>query len=101
MKKETERMLGKEARNFKNFLPENRDNKYNNYLKAKDQLKNSRIEGMMNYKRNNEELQLLIESGMMDEPENIRRLIDQLNAQGTPLIEEETEREQKGLVIKQ
>lgn len=30
---------------------------------------------MMNYKRNNTELQLLIESGFMDEPENLKALI--------------------------
>ena len=60
MKKETGRMLEKEARDFNNFLPENKNNHYNNYLNAKTQLKNNRIDSMMNYKRNNQELQLLI-----------------------------------------
>lgn len=30
---------------------------------------------MMNYKRNNDELQLLIESGFMDEPDNLKIII--------------------------
>lgn len=46
-------MLKKEERNFKNFLPENAGNKYNAYIDAKTKLKNSRIDSMMNYKRNN------------------------------------------------
>jgi len=59
-------MIKKEDNNYKNFLPENKDNEYNTYLEAKRKLKNSRIESMMNYKRNNEELKLLIESGLME-----------------------------------
>lgn len=34
---------------------------------------------MMNYKRNNEELQLLLDSGLMDHPDNIRKVIGKLN----------------------
>ena len=86
MKKETNRMLKKEENKFNNFLPENKDNNFNKYLEAKTKLKNSRIEGMMNYKRNNSELQLLIESGFMDEPENLKALIDRMNQQNTPKI---------------
>lgn len=33
---------------------------------------------MMNFKRNNEELQLLLDSGMMDNPENIKNVIGKL-----------------------
>lgn len=52
--------MEKEDRNYKNFLPENQDNKYNSYIAAKTKLKNNRIDSMMNYRRNNEDLQLLI-----------------------------------------
>lgn len=76
MKEETQRMLGKEDLNFKNFLPENKNNKYNSYVNAKTKLKNNRISSMMNYKRNNEDLQLLIESGFIDDPQNIKVIID-------------------------
>lgn len=34
---------------------------------------------MMNYKRNNEELQLLIESGFIDDPDNIKLIINKIN----------------------
>ena len=72
-------MLDKESMDYMNFMPKNSNNQYNQYLQAKDQLKNNRIDSMMNYKRNNQELQLLIESGLMDDPENIKLLIDKLN----------------------
>jgi uncharacterized protein YhaN len=45
----------------------------------------------MNYKRNNEELQLLIDSGFMDHPDNIRAVIDRL--EGVEQIEERMEEE--------
>lgn len=78
-------MLKREDRNFKNFLPENQDNKYNSYLTAKNSLKNSRIDSMMNHKRNNQDLQLLIESGFIDSPDNVKRLIDRINGKEAPL----------------
>lgn len=38
---------------------------------------------MMNYKRNNEELQLLLDSGFMEEPNNLKMIIDKINHQET------------------
>jgi hypothetical protein len=101
MKTETKRMLEKEDKNFINFLPQNRSNKYNSYIDAKTKLKNNRIESMMNYKRHNEELQLLIESGFIDDPDNIKIIIDKLNDKKTvKQIEGKAEegQEQKSLV---
>jgi hypothetical protein len=44
---------------------------------------------MMNYKRNNDELQLLIESGFMDEPDNLKLIIEKMNHnQGHALTEQ-------------
>lgn len=42
-------------------------------------LKNNRIDSMMNYKRNNEELQLLLDSGFMEDPHNLKMIIDKIN----------------------
>jgi hypothetical protein len=48
----------------------------------------------MNYKRNNEELQLLIDSGFMDHPDNIRAVIDRLaQPEGVEQIEDRMEEE--------
>lgn len=43
MKKETERLLKKQAIDHKNFLPGSENNRYNKYLAARDKLKNRRI----------------------------------------------------------
>lgn len=46
-------MLKKESNNYINFLPENKGNKYNQYLEDKNKLKNNRIQSMMDYRRHN------------------------------------------------
>lgn len=53
MKKETNRLLKKQENNHRNYLPGAEDNRFNKYEAAKKQLKNNRINSMMNYKRNN------------------------------------------------
>ena len=45
---------------------------------------------MMNYKRNNDELQLLIESGLMDEPHNLRLIVEKMNHKQPQLIAEQS-----------
>lgn len=60
-------------------MPKNESNRYNKYLEAKMKLKNNRIDSMMNYKRNNEELQLLLDSGFMEDPNNLKMIIDKIN----------------------
>jgi hypothetical protein len=51
---------------------------------------------MMNYKRNNEELQLLLDSGFMEEPSNIKMIIDKLNpSEGVEQISQRMEDEIK------
>jgi hypothetical protein len=59
---------------------------------------------MMNNKRHNEDLQLLIESGFIDEPENIKMIIDKINPDHLLPFDQDLEdkkNQEEGLVVQE
>ncbi len=81
VKKETNRMLKGEKNNLYNYLPGHKkmNKPYLQYEEEKRRFKNSKINSMMNYTRNNQELQLLISSGFIDDSESLKKIIDRVN----------------------
>ena len=79
-KQETKRLLEKEKNDFRNYLEEPRNPEFLEYNENMKKFKNSRIESMMNFKRNNEQLRLLIDSGYIDNPQNLNLILDKVNA---------------------
>lgn len=67
-KKETKRLIDKKLNTPQNWLPESSDNDLHQYLEAKKALKNMRIGSIMEGTQTNHALELLIQSGLMDNP---------------------------------
>lgn len=67
--KEVKRLIGKKEKNIDNYVDgRQKDEGYLGYEEAKKELKNRKISNMMKMNRNNEQLELLISSGLFNNP---------------------------------
>ena len=70
--KETNRLLLKEKLDQNNYIPNQENKKYLEYQQNKKTLINHKIDRMMGNKKHNEQLKLLIDSGITDDLEKLR-----------------------------
>ena len=98
--RETQRLLSRIGSNVKNHLAGQQDAQFQKYEDAKMKLKNNRISNMMNSSRNNEQLQLLLQSGLMNNPSNLRALIDGALPNAQPNLLEAANSPEAGVVVK-
>lgn len=78
-------MIEKEKNDYRNYLEEPKNVGFAEYQENLKKFKNSKIDSMMNFKRNNEQLRLLIDSGYIDNPDNLGVILDKMNL--TPRLE--------------